>query len=329
MKGWLYEDALREIRRNHGWKWKRRQFVSQLRTPSGLSLAVVAGIALLVTLAFIVSSPNLAVGRRHGLPADLQTLWQVQAAVAGIALPLLTLAIQLAGDRATSVTSSSEILMRESWIFPIVSIALLGTIFMGIAAVWSESDLGLWLGLSWFVLTVLAAVFAYWRALGTWFNPLQLRQSSIELLKSKLTASLDESLGRRLANNRLADGLKGKEIDYTILGSSGSSQWVMLDGEPDQTITDINLRELLVLVSSVPRSATPASELSEQASPSFDSPPALDKPSAVLLLKAIGDQTRFLDRGLLALRADAFESLDRQSISQELRRVFRFEDSRG
>ncbi len=310
-RAWLLADSRATVRGSHGVGWRLRIVRARLATPGITSLLVALGVFLLFLLLVLavdhVSHSNTAESLR--LESTLATMWQVQAAVSGIALPLLALAIQLAGDQQQAATRSHEVLTRESWIFPIAVIALLGTGLTGVALVWRVSDTSVFLGMSWFVITLTGAVFAYARALITLFDPLRLRQRANEIIRERMSASLDESAARRLANNRLIAALDEWNVSYSPLPPSRST-WRIYGLGPNQVITDINVVRLKTFLGGLPRTApNVGSAASPVPEPSVDLGSGVGQ-DTIQWLKLVGQGSGALDKGILAVRKDAFETFD-------------------
>src|SRR5262245_55191518 len=124
-QGWLVKEAVGELRHGRGIAWRFRTQASKLMMPTRASLIVLWTLFVVVALAtWLLGNPSVPTGR---LASGLSTIWQVQAAIAAIALPLLGLVIQLAGEKGQTAARTHEVLTRQSGVFPIACWALLGT----------------------------------------------------------------------------------------------------------------------------------------------------------------------------------------------------------
>lgn len=100
------------------------------------------------------------------------TLWQVQAGLSAAALPILIFIIELSKDQNNLATRSSQVLIRETWIFPIIVVALTSVSKVGIDLYVNRK--GECIGFAnvlLFVLVTFLTVFAYYQALRLMFNP--------------------------------------------------------------------------------------------------------------------------------------------------------------
>ena len=73
---------------------------------------------------FLADAPGLSAVTPDRSKELLGVLWQVHVAVAAIALPLLVFSIDLAGNRPGVAATTQEVLIRESFIFPILAFGL-------------------------------------------------------------------------------------------------------------------------------------------------------------------------------------------------------------
>jgi hypothetical protein len=69
------------------------------------------------------------------------TLWQVDAAIAAIALPLLLFVIELSKDDKQAVTRSHEVLIRSTSLVFILTLSAAGLLKVGIDALWFPNSL--------------------------------------------------------------------------------------------------------------------------------------------------------------------------------------------
>jgi len=319
--GRLAARARIELWRGRGWRWRIRRLAFRLVSPTPSSLlgsfvlfAIVASLTLLLGGSDLRSSRQLSGG--------LETMWQVQAALAALALPLLGLIIQLAGEQGQTAARTHEVLTRQSWIFPISCLALFGTLFVGGLLVWSRSTLGATTGGGWLTLTVVMALLAYYRSLRTLNDPLLMRRLATKLLQERMQNSLDYSAALRVANNRLLAALSSRQATYfPYVARSDRRRWLVLEGPPDMVVSDVRLGRLLRFIDSLPRIA-PLATSEPQASESVAASRA-DEP--IRLLKVPGDRLLLNDRGVLALRLDAFAPIKRESLGSLLLAAFDFE----
>ncbi|MBI5634766.1 MAG: hypothetical protein HZA15_14960 [Nitrospirae bacterium] len=175
---------------------------------------------------------------------DLLTLWQVQVGLAGAALPILIFIIEMTKDEGSAVTKSSEVLIRETWIFPIIVLALSSAVKVGIDIfVTCKTPIVEVFNLLIFCLCVFVTIFAYYRALRLMFNPGRLRSKSIKLLKEKMEESIIKSAETRLGNNWMFRELNEAGISWHLSGvdRSEKEKYFIVYASQVGYIVDINV----------------------------------------------------------------------------------------
>lgn len=145
--GWLsYEihPRMAQAERSHR---PPRMIRSRLAMPSRETLMILAG--LLVFLIALSWGLTFVPGHVSALPPLTQrvsvftTMWQVQAGIAALALPVLTFVIERARDDQQAAAPSAEVLGRESWSFLIIGFSFVVVARMGIdLAFWPNKSLG-------------------------------------------------------------------------------------------------------------------------------------------------------------------------------------------
>jgi hypothetical protein len=250
---------------------------------------------------------------------SLATLWQVEASIAGIALPLLAVVVQLAGDQGQTGARTHEVLTRHSWMFPIAVIALTGTLYVGAAEVWRPSALSVAIAYGWLVTTVVGALFAYYRCLSCLFNPSLLRRKATDLAKERMRDSFAISVSRRNANNTLVADLQRLGAVYVpYISRTDRGRWVVVQAPPDHVVQDVHLLKLSESLQDLTPADTAGVTSLDLAEPTAERPP-----DRVRLLRLIGQRTRLLDKDLLGVRRDAFESFDEAAFRERVEKAFR------
>jgi hypothetical protein len=300
------------------------------------SLLGTAGLALLVTSAVswalsLCGGRNLVALEGDRFVAAYTTMWQVQAGIAAVALPVLLFVIELSKDERQAATRTHEVLIRETCIFPIIVFALAGTVRLGIDITWFPypavfvADLILVLGG-----TIVGAAAAYLVALNLLFSPSRMKARAMALAREKMTASLDESIEVRLANNRLSETLARLKVGFWFLSldRDATRQYAVLHAPVSGTIADIHLGRLEAFIDGLPWRTRPAAADVAEADVPTERPLGLREPDErVWVLKRYGETFGDRNRGLLRLDRSAFEDLDVSSLERHLRDVFRIRRS--
>jgi hypothetical protein len=268
------------------------------------------------------------------LEEPFYVLWTVQAAVAGIALPVLVFIIELAKDDRTTGERTAEILIRHTWVFPIMGFSLLGLPLFGVIAGWFQSGFAYEAAFTIHAMTVTLVVLAYWRALSVLFDRQSLRKKSIDLLVERVNSSLDQRVERRIGSRILVDTASALGLDYRMFGPNPrDSRWIVLEASAIGILDDVNLWYLEAFVGLLPWKQTPDhAGLTTQHDAPTRSPRSANVPTepALLLLKTIGGWVSSNDRGLIALEASRFDPIDRinkRLLETRLQSVFSIEDA--
>jgi hypothetical protein len=180
-----------------------------------LAVGLILSIPLSLALAELLTAP-LGLSSHSALGSAYGTMWQVQGAVAAIALPILLFVIQLSGERRDLAARTAEVLIRQSWAFFIIAFSLLGTVRIGVDVAWwgtSASVFALDLTLI-FALTIALALWAYLRVLQLLFRPALLKEKSLDLSRERMSRTQESSIRLRLGNNMLLRGLAAAGIRY-------------------------------------------------------------------------------------------------------------------
>ena len=250
---------------------------------------------------------------------SLTTLWQVEASIAGIALPLLAVVVQLAGEQGQTGARTHEVLTRHSWMFPIAVLALTGTLYIGAAEVWRPSSLSVAFAYGWLIATVAGALFAYYRCLSCLFSPSLMRRKATDLAKERMRNSFAVSVSRRNANNVLVADLRELGTTYLpYIPRANRGQWMVVQAPPDHVVLDVHLLRLSESI----RDLTPA-DAAGATSLDLSEPDAERPPDRIRLLRLIGQRTRLLDKDLLGVRRDAFVPFDEAAFRERVGKAFR------
>ena len=190
--GWLSATVAKQVRvaRKKG-VLPRRSLRYALAAPNRAAIPIVlAAVAGSAVLSWLLPDWHLrflgavAAGARLNV---FTTMWQVQAGVAAIALPILLFVVESARDQQRAALPTGEVLIRESAALPIIAFSFFVTIRIGIDLTWFRSRTGVFLvdvGLT--ATTIVLALYAYQAVLRLNFSPARLRSSSIALVEEKM-----------------------------------------------------------------------------------------------------------------------------------------------
>jgi hypothetical protein len=248
-------------------------------------------------------------------------MWQVQAGIAALALPVLTFVIERARDERHAALHTAEVLGRESWSFPIIgfSFVVLGRMGVDLAFFSGEplvflTDVGL------FLVTIFATVFAYYRVLRISLSPSRLRTRSVTLASEKTRSVLRHSVRVRIGDNVLFRELKDIGVGYWPFGSEQDEQYLVLEAQRTGSVLDVNLDRLRSFIAALPwRSLAQASPQPMQPAVAMTS----DDPSVWLLFR-YGTRLSETGRGLVRLRRSSFAHLtddEKRSLEFQLQRA--------
>lgn len=183
------------------------------------------------------------------------TMWQVQAAIAAVALPLLIVVIEFSKDSRHLIARLPEALIRETWVFPIIIFALAGTARLGIDIAWFQKESVFWFDFyTIFIGTICFAIVAYTRMLLIVFSPVGMQRISTALIRSKMHLQLDTTIEQRVANNMLLKKLRDLGLDLMpfLPSEDEEKNFLILRSPATGILCDIDMGKLEVFVNSLP-----------------------------------------------------------------------------
>jgi hypothetical protein len=280
--------------------------------------------ALIVLLSAVLALCSLAlsyVSWHLGLPkslADLYTtMWQVQAGIAALALPVLLFVVERSRDDPRAVFRSPEILLRDSYAYHILAFSFVVVGHIGLDLAWfGSSPSVVLLDLVLVVLTLVLAMYAYFKVVQLIMSSSLLRDRSVALAKERL-ADAAWRTGRRL---------KGGELLRTEFEDLGMNRWVFETEDEAEQFTvsirtntpkyldDVHVTTLRRFLNRLPRKtdadATTNQALTATAVPTATTPPE----PAIWYLLDYGSLIRPAATPFLRFRRDAFEDLDEATV---------------
>ncbi len=331
-RGWIGTVSRREMRRMLGLtrsKGARLWLLDQYRllaSPSKTALAVGFLISVMaIGWLFLISLKGTATS-----PTETYlTLWQVQTALGGIALPILVFVIELAKDDETLARGTAEVLIRYTWIFPLIAFVLLSSIVFGAGGYWFVSGAAYPLLFGLHLASIVFAVLAYWRVLQLLFDKDRLRAESARLLLERFERSIDATVQRRMGANVLVQKAEELAVKYSPFEPNpNDDRYLVLRARIEGVVDDVNVWHLEEFLRLLPwKRQSPVGLNSAQGSaPSLGATKTTTRAQAlprIQLLKLNGERVYEPHNGLLALTLAEFEPLDQALLEERLREVFR------
>jgi len=182
-------------------------------------------------------------------------MWQVQAGIAAVALPLLIVVIQFSRDVREAAARRPEVLIQDTGVFPIIVFALAGTARLGIDIAWFATESVFWVDFFLvFIATICLTVFAYSRMLLILLSPLRMKKSSMAVIRNKMNAQLDTTIERRVANAMLFRRLAEMGVEYWpfSLEPHEEERYVVLRSLVSGTLRDIHIGKLETFINRLP-----------------------------------------------------------------------------
>jgi len=236
-------------------------FIERLRQITIPSWKTVLFMAIFLVISILLSwilstlcSGLFIVKTEDSLQEFYLNMWQVQAAIAAVALPLLIVVIEFSKDLRHLAARLPEALVRETWVFPIIVFALVGTMRLGIDITWFQKESVFWFDfLIIFIGTIGFTIVAYTRMLLIVFSPVKMQRISMALIRSKMYLQLNTTIEQRIANNMLLKKLRDLGLDLWPFSPSRDEEkkFFILRSQATGILCDIDLGKLEVFVNSL------------------------------------------------------------------------------
>jgi hypothetical protein len=166
-------------------------------------------------------------------------LQQLEVGIAMVFVPLMIFAVGLSVRRSVSGLNVAEVLLAETYLFPI-AIFILG--LLG-AFIFLSNPLEAKLSIA---LTLLGASFVLYRLCNTLLDDYYLHSAAVRLLQDKIRRSIGTAVDIRIGHSLLLAELADTNIVYDPLPLLGSSaQPVFIPSLRKGTITDIDIEKLI------------------------------------------------------------------------------------
>jgi hypothetical protein len=145
----------------------------------------------------------------------LLVLLQVQAGIAGFALPILVFAIEAARDHELAVARIHEVLLRQTYVFPILAGALIGVLVVAAEAfLLPITEASITTAVTVLVLTLLGTLLAYYRTLRLMASRSEAKRAAHSILRERMSLGVEESALRQAMNGRLVELVRGFGLEH-------------------------------------------------------------------------------------------------------------------
>src|SRR3989338_2811484 len=152
------------------------------------------------TLSFVLSVIFGFCTWRFWVPYDkaefYRSLVPIQTGIVALIFPIMIFIIGFSGNKMASGVNLSEVLLRESYLFPV---GIVGLFFL-VNLIWARSS---YVVIPQIILSALMYAIVLFRLVRILLNDKRLLEKSKELLKDKLRRSIERTIEERLGNNIL------------------------------------------------------------------------------------------------------------------------------
>ena len=301
-----------------------RSIVSRMAKPTpyaALPLVLVSGVVALLLVAGFRLYPEPQ-------PSDpYLTLWQMQLAWGGAALPILLFIIEFSDRRPGTVQALPDVLTRHSLVLPILGITLGLVIALATGSYWFPSSWAFPIAFVAFTLSAALTAWAFFRLILLLYDRQELRRRSLELLLERFRTSLTGRLRFRLRSLVLQRWIASQQL-VGIAGVQrigGSGKTVNIQAPDDaHHVLDVNL----VLLDIIARHLATASVEASSATEEETSPLSAGPPRPLLLLNKVPGELVWGSEPLAVVPEPVSEA-HLAELQDMLWRAYRFERRQG
>jgi hypothetical protein len=243
-------------------------------------------------------------------------MWQVEGAVAAFALPILLFVVESSRNERQAALRSAEVLVRESWSFPIIGFSFVVLGRMGVDLSWFPHRRLVFLSdLLLFLLTLGGALYAYQIVLRLIFSPSLLTDRARALAQEKMRRVLTRSVKVRVGNNYLFERLAASNVGYWPLPTKKREEadFLIIDAVRHGFLTDVHLEALERFVRSLAWRVPPARPQTVM-TPLSQSQRGADSDPSIWLMRRYGESIPAGSLGLLRLKRSSFLDLDERAL---------------
>lgn len=240
-------------------------------------------------------------------------------AVSAVALPLLILGIDLVGERPGTAATAQEVILRESFLFPILLFGLFLAGRIGFDALWFAVPSVVVVDLIMVVVLVGLTSMAFARSLRLILFRSELQEAAFDYIRQRMRRVVRLSLVRRIANSILRSELAAINVGLQPFNvPRRNKQDILLEVPGRGRLNDLNLDGLLDFFRSLPTANESLVGSSDSPSPPLAGGSATER---AWLMKIIGDEVTDKSAALIRLDREIFASLDLHSLERRLQRL--------
>jgi hypothetical protein len=329
---WLSERVRSRLRDSETSRWAElRGLLVSLRLPNTRSVYGAAALLVVGSLsAWGLEHVSLGAPIPGGNVHDAYvTLWQVDASIAALALPILVFVIEFAKDRDAAAARSPEVLIRRSWIFPIIVFAMTVAVKIGVDIAWFQDPGVFIVDFVLFAATLVFVVLAFLTVLRLLFSPAAMVAAARELQKQRLTADIIAVIRSRVANAVLRDGLTEIGIEHDIYGIYGVERRpgaIELRSSRGGVLSDVNFETLRAMIAQLPRRSDPTASVgAPEAAPTPDRGDV--QQAGIWFTKSYGELIQPASAAVLLLDRREFGSVDVGALQRVLDRAIKVDSA--
>lgn len=264
-----------------------------------------------------------------GVSGRYLTLWQLQAGLTSIALPLLIFIIQFGGEELKVRQQKTRALIHLTWVLPILLVLAGFLMAFGVGTVWPEGN-SYWIGMSLFSLGVILTMMAFVRLLMAISHPKQIDEASIRLLERLFDEQMESALDERIGSNVVRNVLNANGAKYNPYWSE-RPEYVVVSAFRTGIIRSIHLGRLSAFLRSLPRRGAGVADASadDPSRPANEDQEGLggDGPPDVIWRYGYGDRIVKDREGVVLLREGAFEDLNKTELEVEVANLMKIEEA--
>jgi hypothetical protein len=327
--GWVVADAraqlsaradLSEVPFWEQW-WSRRDVRNSLGWVLAVAAAIQFGSYGLVRFPWDFW-PSLQGGDPGGLQ---QVLWQVDAGLVAIALPVLFLISQHAASLHDDMLGLpvAEVLRSETGMVPILVFAAFGLARVGADAVWFQAQAVLTFDFfAVFLVTLALLGFASLRLFQLATSPLVLKSHAEAHLQARLADAIDDSWAVTRGNDAFVQAIEAAEgltIRYNPFAAAAvdDGEWIKVAPSAASEIADLHPTRLTRLLATLVSPSAPVAAATAEPTVQAGTP---ERPQ-VAIVRLAGESVRALSP-VLVLRRDAFADTDSDAAWETIKSAY-------
>lgn len=300
--------------------WKLARSMVRPRA-SAIALGVLAFIVG-TFLFYMAGEPS-----ESGVSGRYLTLWQLQAGLTSIALPLLIFIIQFGGEELKMRQHKTRALVYMTWVLPILVVLAGFLVAFGIGTHWPGGN-AYWMGIVLFSGGVILTMTAFVRLLIVVSHPKRLDEASIELLETLFDEQMESALDQRIGTNLVKGVLNEYGGHYNPFWSERPG-YVAADAPRAGVVRNIHLGRLRTFLKSLPRRGAGVADASaDDPSRTADEEReglGQEAPPKIIWRYNYSDRIPEERQAAVLFREDAFEDLNVRELEIDIAELMKIE----